>query len=119
MPLSSSQDDESAVDDEVGAGDVAGAIVGQQHDQVGHLFGTGEPSHYRAGGSLFGGISGFDAAGAGDRLGDIVLAEPQRVETGPGLTVLTQTPRGPTSLDSDLDKFSIVFSETLYSPGLL
>jgi hypothetical protein len=28
------------------------------------------------------------------------------VATGPGLTVLTRTPRGPTSLDSDLEKFS-------------
>jgi hypothetical protein len=78
MPLSSSQGDDSAIDDEVGAGDVAGAVAGQQHDQDSHLFGTGEPSRYRAGGSLFGGISGFDAAGAGDRLGDTVLAEPQR-----------------------------------------
>jgi hypothetical protein len=40
MPLSSSQDgDEFAVDDEVGAGDVTGAVAGQQHDQVGHSSG--------------------------------------------------------------------------------
>ena len=35
--------DEPAVDDEVRAGDVAGAVAGEQQDEVGHLFGTGEP----------------------------------------------------------------------------
>ena len=70
--------DESAVDDEVGAGEVAGVVAGQQHDKVGHLFGVSETPRHRVCGGLFGDIPGFAAACAGHRRGDAVLAEPQR-----------------------------------------
>jgi hypothetical protein len=66
--------DESAVDDEVRAGDVAGAVAGQQHDDVGHLFGASEPPRHRIRGGLFGYIPGFGAAGVGNRSGDAVIA---------------------------------------------
>lgn len=41
-----------------------------------------------------------------DRDADAVLAEPQCGGAGPGLTGLARTPREPTSLDSDLEKFN-------------
>ena len=56
----------------------------------------GEPHRKRISGSLFGDITGFAAAGAGDRRDDAVLAEHSGVATGPELTVLTRTPRGST-----------------------
>jgi hypothetical protein len=61
--LGSQGSDESTVDDEVSTGDVAGAVAGQQHNEVGHLFGAGESSCRRFAGCLFRDISGFAATG--------------------------------------------------------
>ena len=59
-------------------GACSGSVADQQHDEVGHLFGLGEPPRHRAGGGLFGDIPGFAASGPGDRRGDAVLTNPQQ-----------------------------------------
>ncbi len=74
-------------------GACSGSVADQQHDEVGHLFGLGEPPRHRTGGGLFGDIPGFAASGPGDRRGDAVLTTHSRVASGPGLTVLTRMPR--------------------------
>ena len=80
-------------------GACSGSVADQQHDEVGHLFGLGEPPRHRAGGGLFGDIPGFAASGPGDRRGDAVLTNPQQGGDWPGLTVLTRMPRGPVVLE--------------------
>ena len=75
--LNSQGGKESAVDDEVGAGDVGCSVAGQQYDEVGHLFGAVHPPRHRISGGLIGDILGVAAAGAGNCRGDAVLAEPQ------------------------------------------
>ena len=87
------------------AGDVAAAVAGEEHDEVGDLVGPGEPAGRRSGGGLL----DDGAPGRVARPGATVAATPpspshRSVSTGPGLTVLTRTPRGPTSFDSDLQK---------------
>src|SRR5262245_56399717 len=51
-PPGSQGSDQAAVDDEVRAGDVAGALAGEQDDEVGDLVRAGEPAGDRVGGGL-------------------------------------------------------------------
>ena len=80
---------ESAVDDEVGAGDVDCSVAGQQYDEVGHLFGAVHPPRHRISGGLFGDILGVAAAGAATVAATPSSPSHSRVATGPGLNVLT------------------------------
>ena len=90
---------------DVAAGDVGAAAAGEEDDEVGDLVGAGEPAGRRPGGGLL--DDGVGDRGRSPR--PTVAATPwspshRSVSTGPGLTVLTRTPRGPNSLDSALQK---------------
>ena len=96
--------DEAAVDDEVGAGDVRGAIAGEEQDEVGDLVRSGEPpGHGLRGGACLDVLGRVPCA-----LATVSATPPspshRSVSTGPGLTVLTRTPRGPNSFDSALQR---------------
>lgn len=96
--------DEAAVDDEVAAGDVAGLVAGEEEDQVGDLGRLEKRPVTVAPDAWATTSSGVIPAAA-----ETVAATPSppshsSVSTGPGLTVLTRMPWGPTSLDSALEK---------------
>jgi hypothetical protein len=98
--------DEPAIDDEVGACGVAGAVAGQEEDQVGHFLRPREAAGHRAAGRFLGNSVGRTADGFGHGRGDAAIPSHSAVATGPGLIVLTRTPWGPASLDSALQKFA-------------
>ena len=69
--------DQAAVDPEVGARDVGGAVAGQQEDQVGDLLRAAEPAGHRTLRGLALDVLGLRAGGTADGLRHAVVAEPQ------------------------------------------
>src|SRR3954453_22934608 len=69
--------DEAAVDGEVGSGDVAAAVAGQQQDEVGDLVRPGKAPGDAARRRLRGDVSGAGATGPRQGLSHAMLAEPQ------------------------------------------
>ena len=96
--------DQAAVDEDVTAGDVGTAAAGEEDDEVGDFVGrVNRPVDVPA--------AACSTTARGSRLfaPPTVAATPwspshRSVSTGPGLTVFTRTPRGPSSLDSALQK---------------
>jgi probable blue pigment (indigoidine) exporter len=75
--VGSQRREQTAVDDEVGPGDVARTLAGQQHDQVGDLVRPGKAAGHRLAGRPLGHGLRVAATGGRHRGRDTVLAEPQ------------------------------------------
>src|SRR5215218_301151 len=76
--------DQAAVDDEVGPGHVAGAVPGQQHDEVGDLLRLGEAAGGRSSRLLGGDVLRIAALRRGHRGGYAVVAQPEAGRDGAG-----------------------------------
>src|SRR5215831_17899590 len=98
--------DQAAVDDEVSAGDVRGTVASQEERQVSYFAGTGEAARDHLAGGLAGHLLRRGAACRAHSLATPPGPSHKSVATGPGLTVLTRMPRGPTSLDRALQKLA-------------
>jgi hypothetical protein len=71
--IGSKRGDQSSVDDEIGAGDIAGAVAGQQQDEISDLLWSGEPAGHRVAGGLLGDSVRGATGGARDGRGDAVV----------------------------------------------
>src|SRR6188472_861010 len=72
---------QAAVDEEVGAGDVAGTVTREQKREVGDLFGFGESPRRESAAALDDAATGFverDAHALRHGGGDAVVAQPER-----------------------------------------
>src|SRR5690349_21508227 len=69
--------DETAVDDEVAAVDVAGAVTGQQQHEIGNFLRRRETAGRTVGGSAAGDLVRTKTAGLRDGFGNTTGAQPQ------------------------------------------
>ena len=84
---------DSAVDDDVAAGDVAGGSPAKENDEVGDFGGSAEASGGGVGSLPLDDCVGFLMVGWAMMLGDPVVAEPEPGSTGPGPDGVTRERR--------------------------